>query len=102
MQKTLIFSQKQPRCMKNLINDNVFFNGLYILWRCLFLKDPCKKCIIRACCTKEIDCEAKRESLYYQYPYNNMIAPRLHAWAMLIVIVGWIIAGIIFIIRKFI
>ena len=86
--------------MKKPAIANEFLNGLSILWHCLFIKDPCKKCIIRACCKKEMYCEAKRESLYYQYPYNSIIAPKLYSWAIFIIIVLWSIMGILFILKK--
>lgn len=39
----------------------------------LFLKHPCKKCIVQACCSKS--CEK-----YFSYRY--FIVPFEHAWAM--------------------
>jgi hypothetical protein len=54
---------KHPMDIEN-IPIGTFYSIFYILFVTPFLKNPCKKCLVQACCT-EI-CDSKKE-------FNNMV-----------------------------
>jgi ferredoxin len=48
----------------------------------LVLKDPCKKCIVRSCCTEV--CPKKAELNFFVFPHSSIKEKR--GWAILTVI----------------
>ena len=43
----------------------------------LILKNPCNKCLIRACCSK--NCETKQNQMHYIYPFIDLKTARRDA-----------------------
>lgn len=89
----------QKICMKKPVIVNEFLSGLNIVWNCLFIKDPCKKCIIRVCCSKE--CDQRITFLYYLSPFNNAITARMSAWAVVFSMVTTIISIVAVILKYY-
>lgn len=63
------------------MKQSTVINGLHIVWRSLFLKDPCKKCIVKACCTEQ--CDEKTELLHFIFPHNSINQTKTLAWITL-------------------
>ena len=45
---------------------------------CLFIKDPCKNCLVKACCSDP--CETSIVIKNYCYPFESLQEKKLAAW----------------------
>lgn len=58
-----------------------FKNAFIMLVANLFLKDPCKKCIVRACCSES--CEIKVQTINMMMPHKTILHAQLFSLAIL-------------------
>lgn len=58
-----------------------FKDGLMMLIANLFLKDPCKKCLVRACCSDQ--CEIKIQTINMMLPHKTILHAKLFSIAIL-------------------
>lgn len=65
--------------IKALVLD--FKDGFLMLVANLFLKDPCKKCLVRACCSDQ--CEIKIQTINMMLPHKTILHAKLFSIAIL-------------------
>jgi len=58
----------------------------------LYIKNPCKKCLVRACCSQT--CEKKNYYISFCFPFNSIFFNRLIAYSLIFDIFGvsWLIS----------
>jgi len=64
----------------------LFGIGIRNMWRIIFVKDPCKKCIVKSCCSELCD-----KKIYFNgviHPASNVLEAKILAWVVLISLVG--------------
>jgi hypothetical protein len=50
------------------------------MFKTLFIKDPCKKCIVRACCNNKCDTKIYFKKFIYPFNSNDLWQKKLIAW----------------------
>jgi len=75
--------------------SEVFYNLFIFIW----LKDPCKKCLVKACCSK--DCKKKEVFDYYSLFPGTLNMNRILSWFLLISLIFSVASYIIPIIKYY-
>lgn len=57
---------------------------IYKLYKTITLKDSCKDCLVRACCTAF--CDKRKKVQYYITPYRSIKASKRWAWISIFII----------------
>jgi hypothetical protein len=56
----------------------MFGRGCRNIYKAIILKDPCKKCIVQACCSEL--CKEKKELNIFIFPHENLKSLKFFAW----------------------
>jgi len=72
----------RPRIFRSVKEEALEFkDGFLMLVSNLFLKDPCKKCLVRACCSDQ--CEIKIQTINMMLPHKTILNAKLFSMAIL-------------------
>lgn len=76
-----------------------FKDALIMLIANLFLKDPCEKCIVKACCSER--CEIKVQTINMMLPHKTILHAKVFSMTVLLIFVLAVLSLIISLIETF-
>jgi len=63
-----------------------FLGGILHIIKVIVIKDPCKKCLVKACCSDRCNSSLEIEKLIL--PYQKILYAKIEAWVMVCTTLG--------------